>query len=300
MTRRLSVLIYHRVLPEPDLLQPDIPTADLFARHLRWLARVFRVLPLEDAVRRLREGTLPRRAVAITFDDGYADNAEVALPILQQLGLSATFFIATGFLNDGRMWNDTVIEALRRWPEPTITPPGGEPLPCTGLDQRKAALPPLLEAIKYLPPQERITECERLAQRCGAPLPGLMMSEEQLRSLARAGMGIGGHTVSHPILARLDEARARDEIAQGKKTLEKVVEAPVALFAYPNGKPGRDYTARDVAIVRDVGFEAAVSTTWGVAGEQSDVYQLPRFTPWDRHSGRFIGRLLAQRWAAAP
>ena len=72
------------------------------------------MIPLDVAVDALKTGKLPARAAAITFDDGYADNRSIALPILKQHGLSATFFIATGYLNGGRMWNDTIIEAIRR------------------------------------------------------------------------------------------------------------------------------------------------------------------------------------------
>ena len=80
---------------------------------MRWIRSWFNVLPLALAVERLRQGDLPARALAITFDDGYADNAEVAAPILERLGLPATFFVTTGFLQGGCMWNDRVIEALR-------------------------------------------------------------------------------------------------------------------------------------------------------------------------------------------
>src|SRR5512147_2526205 len=113
-TARLSILIFHRVLPKHDPLNPDEPDAAEFEQRLRWVKSWFHVLPLGEAVGRLRDGRLPARALSITFDDGYADNEEVAAPILERLGLSATFFIATGYLDGGCMWNDRVIEALRR------------------------------------------------------------------------------------------------------------------------------------------------------------------------------------------
>ena len=111
---RLSILIFHRVHPVPDSLYPDEPDARRFTEILDWAANWFNVLPLPEAVERLRSGSLPDRAAAITFDDGYADNCVVALPILRQHGMHATFFVATAFMNGGRMWNDTVIEAVRR------------------------------------------------------------------------------------------------------------------------------------------------------------------------------------------
>jgi peptidoglycan/xylan/chitin deacetylase (PgdA/CDA1 family) len=113
-----------------------------------------------------------------------------------------------------------------------------------------------------------------------------------VRSLDANGMEIGAHTVTHPILARLDAARASDEIRQSKLRLEAITGKPVKLFAYPNGKPGRDYGREHVGMVKELGFEAAVSTAWGVANAQSDAFQLPRFTPWDKSPGKFVLRLL--------
>jgi peptidoglycan/xylan/chitin deacetylase (PgdA/CDA1 family) len=118
-----------------------------------------------------------------------------------------------------------------------------------------------------------------------------MMTTAQVQQLHGAGMAIGGHTVNHPILARLDVAEARREMMEGKAALEAMTGEPVRLFAYPNGKPHEDYQAEHVALARELGFEAAVSTAWGARREPADVYQLPRFTPWDRDPLRFVVRL---------
>ena len=127
-----------------------------------------------------------------------------------------------------------------------------------------------------------------------------MMTSEQVRGLHRAGMQIGGHTVSHPILARLDRRAARDEIEVGKKTLEALIAEPVRLFAYPNGKPVEDYTGEAVSLAKELGFDAAVSTAWGAAGATADPFQLPRFTPWDRTKLRFGARLAANLRNSVP
>jgi peptidoglycan/xylan/chitin deacetylase (PgdA/CDA1 family) len=294
LRHRLSILIYHRVLPQADALFPADVDAVRFDRHLGFLRQCFNFVPLGEAVGGLRDGTLPPRAACITFDDGYADNAEVALPILQRHGLSATFFVATGFLNGGRMWNDTVIELMRRAPA-TID------LGSLGLgqftlgspQQRRQAIGSLLEALKYLPLDVRQQKVEAMAALLKlTPPDDLMMSGEQVRQLHRAGMEIGGHTVNHPIIARMNSDGARAEIANGKAALEQIIDAPVRLFAYPNGKPGQDYHAEHVAMVKDLGFDAAVSTSWGAASAASDLFQLPRFTPWDQGQLRFTARMM--------
>lgn len=290
---RLSILIYHRVLETPDPLLPSEPDATTFDWQIALLARHFHVLPLGEAVKRLRQGRLPVRTACVTFDDGYADNERVALPILQRHGVPATFFIATGYLDGGRMWNDTVIEALRRVPGDTLdlSDAGLGVHPVGSSEERVRAIEALLTELKHLRPVERQARTDRI----GALTPNLsqdfMMSRAQARNLHSAGMEIGAHTITHPILAGLSPQEARREIEEGREQAEEVVGGPVPLFAYPNGKPGRDYHEEHVAMVRAAGFEAAVSTQWGVAGPASDCYQLPRFTPWDRTPTRFMLRL---------
>lgn len=295
---QLSIVIFHRVLPAPDPLVPGDPDSACFDRLCGWLAAWYRVLPLDDAVRRLASGSLPSRALAITFDDGYADNHDLAMPILRRHGLCATFFIATGFLDGGRMWNDTVVEAVRHTQFPALDLQGLK-LPGLGRIElgseslRRLAIPKILAALKYLPHAVRVAMSEQVAE-CAQVVPrrDLMMRSDQVRAMAAGGMQIGAHTVSHPIMTRLDEAEAGREMAQSKHELQALLGQPVTLFAYPNGKPVEDYGRRDVALARKVGFEAAVSTAHGAA-RQADQrpFELPRFTPWDRARWPFALRM---------
>ena len=203
---RLSIFIFHRVLPEPDPLFPDEPDARRFATLLDWIGRWFNVLPLSVAVDALKTAKLPARAAAITFDDGYADNFTVARPLLSAQGMCATFFIATGFLDGGRMWNDTVIEAIRRTPKRQLDLSALQ-LGCHAvgdIGEKRAASRAIIDAIKYLPFAERNAYCNGIAEISGATLPDdLMMRSAQVVAMRHLGMEIGGHTVTHPILARL-------------------------------------------------------------------------------------------------
>jgi peptidoglycan/xylan/chitin deacetylase (PgdA/CDA1 family) len=293
---RLSILIYHRVLAKRDPIFPNEPTVETFNAQIGCLKRAFNVLPLHEAVSRLKAGTLPARAACITFDDGYADNLTLATPILKHHGLHATFFIATAYLNGGRMFNDTVIEAIRRSSLRTLNLDelGLGQFDIAGVDAKARAIGHILPQVKYLPVAQREATVARLADlaACG-PLPDdLMLTTEQLQQLHAAGMEIGGHTALHPILAKLDSDAVRKEIAAGKDFLENTLGNRVRLFAYPNGKPGVDYLPEQAAIVRALGFDAAVSTQWGAATRSSDVFQLPRFTPWAASSYRFVPQLL--------
>ena len=297
---RLPILIFHRVLAAPDPLFPDEIDATRFDRLVALLARSFQVLTLGQAIERLHGGTLPPRALVITFDDGYADNAQIALPILQRHGLAATFFVSTGFLDGGRMWNDTVIECLRRTrlERVDLAEFGLGAFELTGADHRRAAIEALLPRIKYLPLAAREDATSRLQARLAVPaLPhDLMMRSSDVVALHRAGMEIGGHTVHHPILTELPDAAAEAEIAAGRQHLQTLIGAAVDVFAYPNGRPGRDYDARHVAMLRAQGFRGAVSTAPGMAATtRADLLQLPRFTPWDRPLHRWAASLLWHR-----
>lgn len=292
---RLSVMIFHRVLAHPDPLLPEEVDGDAFEARMRWVKDWFNVLPLDEAVRRLRDGRLPDRPLAITFDDGYADNARIAAPILSRLGIPATFFIATGFLDGGRMWNDTVIAAVRvaKGPVLDLSSVGLSALPIVDTRGRRAAIDRLIVELRHLRSGERAEKAERVAELAGANPPNdLMMGAEDVRRLHADGMTIGAHTVNHPILTRIADGEAWSEIELGRRRLEEITTAPVRLFAYPNGKPAEDYARRHVEMVRTLGFDGAVTTAWGAARSGADHFQLPRFTPWDGQRWRYGLRLL--------
>ncbi len=292
---RLSILIYHRVLAKPDALTNDRCDKKIFDLQIRTLSRYFNVLPLPEAINRLKEKNLPRKAACITFDDGYADNADNALPILQKYGVPATFFISTGFTDGGMMWNDKIIELIRHAPGNSLNlnaiDLGKHEI--GSLEQRRQTLFTLIGKLKYLSFDNRHTLIEQLYQLIPTTLPDtVMMTADQLRQLHRAGMEIGDHTLNHPILARTESKTAYAEIADGKSKLENIIQAPVRFFAYPNGKPGQDYLPEHVVMLRKIGFEAAFTTAQGVADYNSDIYQLPRFTPWDTGRTQFILRMI--------
>jgi peptidoglycan/xylan/chitin deacetylase (PgdA/CDA1 family) len=289
----LAILIFHRVLPEPDPLLPDEPDARRFAALLDLLRTEFHVLPLREAVRRLAAGSLPARAVSITFDDGYANNCEVAMPLLSARQMPATVFVASGFLNGGIMFNDLIIESMRAAPAELDLDPiglGRFLLPDDGARRNAAA--EVIRALKYLAPGDRYAMSQEVARRAGARPPrDLMMSDEQVGRLHAAGIEVGAHTVTHPILTRVDAATARREMLDCKRRLAELTGGEVTSFAYPNGTPSRDYDHEHARLAKDCGFELALTTAWGTATAGADAYQLPRISPWDRGTLKYAGRI---------
>lgn len=262
------------------------------------ISKYFNPLPLPEALERMANGTLPDRAVSITFDDGYADNYTQALPVLQKWGVPATIFVATKYLNGGAMWNDKVIESVRAMAGKTLD------LREIGLsteilvshENQSTVAQDILTQIKHWDPRRREEAVENLFTLCGEPACDLMLSDEQLLKLQAANIEIGGHTHSHPVLTAISDERAEQEIAEGKAHLEQLLGRPLRVFAYPNGRYEADYGDRHITMVESAGFIGAVNTEMGVASRRSDFFQLPRYTPWDASAFRFLVRLhLARR-----
>lgn len=296
----LTIFAYHRVLPAPDSLRPGEVVAEVFEAQIRFLSQHFSTLPLLGAVKLLSEGKLPSRACSITFDDGYADNLTVALPILEKYQLPATVFVATGYLDGQRMFNDAVIDIVAASPQAFLDLESLDlgQYRIENLNDRLAAITAILKRFRYRNPETREADLLRMQEiaACGILPAGTMLSPAQVRELAERGIEIGGHTVTHPILAAVSDERAQKEIIAGKQELETIIGKPVKVFAYPNGKPDHDYAARHVAMARAAGFELAVTTTSGVATPTTDVFQLPRFMPWGASMTKLAARMVKNAW----
>lgn len=292
--KKLFILIYHRVLDKPDYMRPGEVDKNIFTWQMDLLSRFFNVLPFHEALEKWETQTLPSRAVCITFDDGYSDNFLNALPILQKFGLKACFFIASGYLNGGRMWNDTVIESIRNMREASLDLSAIDlgQYDVSNPDEKNRSAERIIKSIKHLSPSTRADHAAFIAAKSTNLPDNLMMTSEQVLQLNQSGMEIGGHTVSHPILAKLDEEAAWREISDNKAFLEGLLSGPVSYFAYPNGKPDQDYHQQQTSLVSKAGYQAAVSTRWGVCDQSSDKWQLPRFTPWDKSPIKFMIRMI--------
>lgn len=295
---KLNILIYHRVLDVNDKFNSGDVTVEQFDHQLLWIKRFYNIMDLGLAVDLLKSNRLPKRALSITFDDGYRDNYTNALPILKKFELTATFFIAAGFLNGGIMWNDVVIESVRKTRYSKLDLSTFELGTYNFSGSIVNEVSRLINDLKYLSFSRRNDIVKKLPELLGVAVPDdLMMTDSDVQMLSKEGMGIGGHTMGHPILSRISADKARAEIEQGKSYLENLINKDIDLFAYPNGKPNIDYTKEHPEILKHLGFKAAVSTAHGVATEKSDIYQLPRFTPWDRTIPRFLLRLEKVRWS---
>ncbi|NMP33053.1 polysaccharide deacetylase family protein [Thalassotalea sp. M1531] len=291
---KLSILIYHQVLEQAEPMHPSEPDKVRFRWQMKLLRDHYNPLSLSQATRLLKEGNLPANSVCVTFDDGYLNNLEVALPILKEFDIPATVFVATRFSEGGNMWNDRLIDLVGNQTLSTID------LSVLNLSienlgnwqARNQLVKKLIPMIKHKDYQERQRIVDRLYKANHVEeSPAKMMTPAQVKELAEAGVEIGAHTVDHPILKSQTVNEQKQQIEESKQTIEEWIGQSVAGFAYPNGQPNNDYTEETVEQVKQASYNYAVSTRWGISTPESDMLQLNRFTPWDRTPTKFHLRL---------
>ena len=261
---------YHRIAEDPDDLTFDpglySATPDALDRQLAFLRSNFDVVSPEALV---REPDAPGRRVVVTFDDGYRDNYELALPLLRRHGIPAAFFLATGYIDEPRVpWWDELAWIVRHSAKTTL--PAAEwldrDLELTGDPQ--AATATLTDAYKSLPTDRGEAFIEHCAEAAGtgrcdrASAADLWMTWEMARELRDAGMTIGGHTVTHPVLARTPPDAQRREIEGCGARLAEELGIRMRHFAYPVGlRTSFDETTK--RLLSDAGVELAFSLYGG-------------------------------------
>ena len=316
-SRRGMVLLYHRVAGprfDPQLL--DVAPQN-FDAQMRVLAQRTEPLALSEFERRRRAGKLPARAVAVTFDDGYADNLYAAAPRLEAHGIAATVFVTTGMIGRGQefWWDDVeriafASRALDGSP-PALSIPwriedgaaiteeqGGTKWNVTervDSSPRHRLYREMVAALRRLPVVERdglvsrwrdwagVTEGARESHRT--------LSAEELIALSEArGVSIGAHTMTHPSLAMLSATEQAHELRESRRWLETTIGKPVTAVAYPYGELP-DVSAVTVAAARSEGFDMGLSNVGGTAWRWSSRWRVPRILVRDWDAATFSARL---------
>jgi len=294
------VLMYHSVVEDPRETSDTIRISQSrasFERHMSTLARRFNVVTIEQIAEFASSGRqLPPWSVAITFDDGFADNHDVALPILSRYGLPATFYIMVNAVDSGiPPWYCRFTFAFRTTTVPAWKPPGnGRTFQLADPNDRDAALQAAwdLGAAQTGEAQENLVrEIENALQ--VEPLDArsrLMMDWDKVRAMKRAGHIIGAHTLSHPNLAHVTQAEAEREIAGSKAQLEEKIGGPVQHFSYPHPALNPQWSPQTLQITRNVGFRSAVLTTHGSVVPGEEPLSLKRI-PGDEDVGLWMWQL---------
>jgi peptidoglycan/xylan/chitin deacetylase (PgdA/CDA1 family) len=292
------ILTFHRVNDENDPFLPAVPTA-VFAARIAHIARHYRVMTVEDLVERVRQGTVPRNALALTFDDGYRDNLSHAAPILAKHGLPATIFLAAGYIGTPDVpWFDHVALAFKLSRRREVTLPGSQPQRLETEGDRLAGLDRAISWLKTLSDEKRRRAVEHLVADLNPRGPDrpkrFMLTWGEVDALRGLGFAVGAHTMTHPILSRVTLEHAREEIQGSKDAIERALGVTVRAFAYPNGGP-EDYSPTTVRLVQECGFRCAVTTRRGLNGPATPPFELRRGGPWEDHLPTFALKLAYYR-----
>ncbi len=283
--RRLVVLTYHRIIgeerKESAVRPPDSVFTSEFAKHIEYLVHHYHIATGEEVRLFFTEKRrLPDNSVFITFDDGYENNCIEAFPILLQHGATAAFFLTTGFIgrSGARLWFDKLDALL----SVTATGPVLDCLKRVGLPASVKEAAGLRQWIKRLARPERDAVIEELAQRLGADEHAgngrgvtNLMTWDQAREMANAGMTFGSHTVSHQILPSATPEQVQEELVSSRLKIENETGRPCWCFAYPNGERS-DFRVSDQVALKAAGYTCAFTQMPGFISTKSDPYALPR------------------------
>jgi len=302
------ILAYHSIHDHPGRYADtiginNIHETSIFKKHMELVARNFRPVTLEEILLFLEgKESLPPRAVAVTFDDGYQDNLEFAAPVLAHYGIRGAFFVTVDYIGASKLpwfirlryafWNTRLLSWRDPWSERTFK--------LESLEERRCAF---LAACEYgarrvgAAQEEVVLRIERMLEVEPPAANGMMMTWEEVRKLHREGHLIGSHTLTHPNMAFVSEQEARQEFQESKNRLEKELGVRVEHFSYPHPVLDPNWTEQTVEISREVGFVSGVTTESAPVRRGQSPYSLPRlYTPRELSDFRWhLERSLFQR-----
>lgn len=294
------ILMYHRIVDVPLDPRGTAVSPSNLVKHLEYVRETCYPISLLDLVRALQGQSLPRRAVAVTFDDNYTSNLTQAYPLLTSEQIPATVFVDTGSINGSCFWWDELDRVLLL----TAGLPDRLRLrlqevehewPTARREEREQAH----QTIRYLLRAATVDERERVIRDLThwAQLEGTRglddrpMTSDELARLAQDGLvELGAHTITHPVLSALSTRAQFEEIVGSRQALEAITGCPVRTFAYPYGEAS-DFTQETTDIARASGFSAACTAIPGVVEPGDDIFQLRRCAVRNWDIGAFQQKL---------
>jgi peptidoglycan/xylan/chitin deacetylase (PgdA/CDA1 family) len=290
-----AIVMYHSVMDDPgqhaDSLGGIIHSQSQFRAQMELLARNYHPISLDDVVKKLNaEEALPTRSVVITFDDGYTDNYEVAMPILNKVGVPATFYVTIDCVENRKLpWPSRLRFAFRTTKRSDWIAAHGKTWDLSSpLSREKAFLLACDECCQLsgTPQEQFVVQTEnQLEARVPAEFGALMMTYEQVRGLVQNGHIVGSHTMTHPNMAHINERDAEMELAESKRRLESELKIPVPHFSYPCPAMTPHWNDETVVRTRAAGYSSAVTTNGGVVRKGDNPLSLKRIRPTKTAAG---------------
>jgi len=286
------VLLYHRVFDAEIDSQLLCVSPENFERQMLYLKRNFEILKVSELLKKIKEKRIPQNGIVITFDDGYADNYEFALPVLEKLKIPATFFVCSGNIDKNEeSWShqlEQIFFSHKKLPDKLQLEFNKKQYIFNTSNEKviKDTYCKLHEIIKFQNKENRNKILNLLFEWSGVIKKTRQyyrtLSSSELRKMAESELvEIGGHTVNHVCLSVLNKNEQKEEIEENKKHLEKILNKKILAFSYPYGRK-KDYNQDTLEIVRN-NYQIAFSNFPGIIRNNSNIYELPRFLirNWD-------------------
>lgn len=292
----LTILCYHRVSVGSQPYYTSAVPAIQFDQQMHHLRRHYQVLPLEEALLRLDAGTLSRRAVSITFDDGYRELMEAAFPVLRDLRLPATVFLVVEHVGtDFPFWWEEVALRLKILHREAVT----DFLKAVDVripERRPDRILEVINALKAIPNELRETFLCDLRKLTGEMLfPRMSLSWEEVQRAQSWGVSFGSHSLTHPILSRLSDDALEREMQVSRATIESMTGTNCNLLAYPNG----DHDDRVRAAAQRAGYRWAVTMVRGRNRPRTNPLALRRH-PVYAHYSHYLFAAILRGWLDFP
>jgi peptidoglycan/xylan/chitin deacetylase (PgdA/CDA1 family) len=284
-----AILMYHSVLDDPsrvvDSLGGMIHPRAMFEGQMELIAREFKPVTLDQVARFVRcEQDLPERSVVVTFDDGYTDNYEMAMPILDRVGVPATFYVTVDCVENRRLpWPSRLRFSFRTTSKKNWTDETGKIWSLASDQERDFAYLSVCDRVAQLAGAAQEHVVGQLESELDAKLPAdsgrLMMTWDQIRTVAQHGHIVGSHTMTHPNIAHLSIEDARRELVESKQQMEAHLQTKVVHFSYPCPALSPNWSERTAEESRCAGYETAVTTSSGLARRNDNPLALKRVRP---------------------
>jgi len=284
-----AVLMYHSVLDDPDeqwlALGGIGHSTKIFRQQMEAVARRYHPISLDDLLTFVQGGKeLPPRSVVVTFDDGYADNLDVAVPILSELGVPATFYITVGCVDTGRVpWPSQLRYSFFLTSAASWQQKGGKLWRLYDKQSRNQAFLQACDDCAKLSCEAQHRFVSRVQSELNAAIPDSiptkMMSWDQVRALRKKGHIVGSHTMTHPNMAYVPADDARRELLHSKEKLDAEMPEPVVHFSYPCPALWPHWNSQTLAMSKEIGYQTAVTTEGGMVRKKDDPLCLHRMRP---------------------
>ena len=279
------ILVYHRIGTFNDDWAVQPTELKDFEIQMKYLKETYNIISLEEMANLINtKKSIPKKAVVITFDDGYKDNYTNAFPILKKYRIPSTIFLTTGHIDTNiPFWWDILGYVLYNSKQKKLNAGDLGDISIYPKNNLTKSFYDFIEKLKKMPENKKHIIIDKIIENSDVEIPenfgrDLITSWDEVKEMNENGIEFGAHTVNHPILTRISLQQVKNEIMQSKKDIEKRINKPITTFCYPNGLP-QDFNEDIKNLIKDNGFICASTIIPKPITTKTDLFELGRIPP---------------------